>query len=145
MHPSRAATSADHFLLAQSYEIIQHIVESCGGKAQFLPENRHQTEKGIVIEEYAGMPILIHTPLGTLRILSSGVAPASKIYHVIEGLKETLGLELLQEAVVSDHGTYGPFWAVKTWKKISFEDPEFRIGKIPEQELKLIWDKFLEC
>lgn len=97
----------------------------------------YQTETGLGLELYYGMPSRIHTPVGVWRIGGSG---SGDFTRVISTLTERLGLEVIAPLERTSNGLYGPFYAITRLDGEPLPPLKYRTNRISPEESKRIWN-----
>lgn len=102
----------------------------------------YQTRQGLMLEAYYGMPSKILTPYGEWSILGCG---SGNWEEVIEMIKRPLGLVVIMERQDTQIGSFGPRWAITSWKGQDLEFPEFkrRDTYISYSRVRGIWNDFV--
>ena len=74
-----------------------------------------QTECGLFLEEYNGMPCYIYTPLGRWKIMDRTTANGNEWNKIMENLKNNIELELFIPKIKVNTcwtGIIGPIWKI---------------------------------
>tara|TARA_B100000575_G_scaffold294519_2_gene311038 strand:+ start:2302 stop:2787 length:486 start_codon:yes stop_codon:yes gene_type:complete len=145
-------TAEDHLKWTQ--DIAKHIHNMVDNK-QFGVQNwwkghypsngpdpyRGQTEKGLILEEYYGMPYYIHTPIGSWSILGSGTGDYKELMNT---LKKDLSLVLFKEVVNNNWGIIGPYWKITKFNGFNFPNPEWKTKSLTYAESQKIYTDFIK-
>lgn len=153
MSSSVGSQSHDFALLEAAYQIgkfIQSVAEDpnegSGNPSASNPEfcdgpspSYNQTQEGLILEEYFGIPLKMHTPYGQWTILKRAGGNWRK---VMEAIKAPLGLEVFMGK--SDY-ELGPYWAITKWQELKMHSPVYRdpFEYLSHTQVKAVWQAWV--
>lgn len=109
--------------------------------------NPYYNQTGLYLEECYGLPSMIYTPIGKWTIIGGGGGVSKLLMeHLMEHLKETLGLELVAEGKQKIWGHCGPFWRITKWENRKLPEAFMKKGTeyIGYERAKEIYAQFLK-
>lgn len=83
----------------------------------------NQTEDGLFLEFYYGMPNTLWTPWGTFKVGGSGMGHFDQVHKPI---LEALGATLHTPKKVTKQGEFGPVYAIHKFEDIRLPEPKER-------------------
>ena len=108
-----------------------------------------QTECGLFLEEYNGMPCYIYTPIGRWKIMDRTTAKGNEWNKLREDIYKIMKLDLLTPRIKFGKygiGYIGPIWKIRSFnnKKLPLSTMKHNSNYTSLRECKDIFKKFID-
>ena len=110
------------------------------------PFTRNQMKQGLILEMTYGSPGIIYTNIGEFHILGESKEKNNGWELILNILIDKLDLKLIEEAINSDLGYYGPWYEIRKIDNIILPKPikKEKEDYLKWEECKEYWKEFMK-